>query len=111
MYWIKDFGADLSGLRFHRVPKVIARAREIMAGRDVEGFLICALDKPPQMTGLLFCDYARGLPEGLPIRTPPIRRRYRSSGYEMVVADDGGVYVIAHWLYENGALDRFDRVH
>lgn len=111
MYWVKDFGANLSALRFNCVPKVIARARAVMAGRDVEGFLICALDRPPQMTGLLFCDYAQGLPEGLPVHTPPIRRRYSSGGYEVVIASDGGVYVIAHWLYENGALDRFDRVH
>jgi hypothetical protein len=21
------------------------------------------------------------------------------------------IYVVAHWLFDNGALDRFDRVH
>lgn len=111
MYWVKDFGADLQGLRFYRLPTVISRAQVAMADMDVQGFLICALDRPPQMTGLLFCDYAQGLPEGLPVHTPPICRRYRHHGFEVVIAIDGGVYVIAHWLYENGALDRFDRVH
>lgn len=32
-------------------------------------------------------------------------------GYEVVIAIDGGIYVVAHWLYDNGMLDRFDRVH
>jgi hypothetical protein len=63
------------------------------------------------MTGLLFCDHKRDFPEGLPIHTPPIAERYRREGFEVVTTVDGGVYVVAHWLFENGALDRFDRVH
>ena len=63
------------------------------------------------MTGLLFCDHARDYPEGLPIHTLPIAERYRREGFEVVTTVDGGVYVVAHWLFENGALDRFDRVH
>ncbi len=63
------------------------------------------------MTGLLFADVINGLPDGLPIHTPPIESRYWRRGYEFVVAEDGGTYVIAHWLYENAELDRFDRVH
>jgi hypothetical protein len=34
-----------------------------------------------------------------------------ADGYEVLIAADGGKYVVALWLYENGALDRFDRVH
>ncbi len=63
------------------------------------------------MTGLLFCDRRGLLPDGLPVHTPAISDRYREQGYEVVVAVDGGRYVVAHWLYENGALDCFDRVH
>ena len=109
-YWIKDFGADVSFLHFNRWPRVIARARAAITD-DVVGFLLCALERPARMTGLLFGDVINGLPDGLPIHTPPIESRYWTQGYEIVVAEDGGTYVIAHWLYENGELDRFDRVH
>lgn len=63
------------------------------------------------MTGLLFCDHARAFPEELPIHTQPIAYRYKRDGYEVVIAADGGKYVVTHWLCDNGALDRFDRVH
>lgn len=111
MHWIKTYGAELSDLRFFKLPKVIERARETVADPDVVGYLLCALELPPKMTGLLFCDYARDFPEGLPIHTKPIVRRYTKAGYEIVIAVDGGVYVVAHWLYNNGSLDRFDRIH
>lgn len=63
------------------------------------------------MTGLLFCDQKRHFPEGLPVRTLPVVSRGWRGGYLVVKVIDGGVFVVAHWLYENGALDRFDRVH
>lgn len=110
-YWVKSFGASLNDLRFYRLPTVIERARRAVPDTDIVGYLICALERPPRMTGLLFCDRRRLLPEGLPVHTPPISDRYWEEGYEVVVADDGGRYVVAHWLYENGALDSFDRVH
>ena len=109
-YWIKDFGADFSALTFNRWPRVIERARAVITD-DVVGFLLCALERPPRMTGLLFGDVINGLPDGLPIHTPPIESRYWRQGYEVVVAQDGGTFVIAHWPHENGELDRFDRVH
>jgi hypothetical protein len=62
------------------------------------------------MTGLLFCDHVWALPEGLPIHTQPIADRYKRNGFEVVIAVDGGKYVVAHWPYDNGRLDRLDRV-
>ena len=111
MYWIKTYGAELSDFRLHRLPTVIERARAAIADPNVVGYLLCALERPPRMTGLLFCDHTGGFPEGLPIHTPAIADRCRRAGYEVVTTVDGGVYVVAHWLFENGALDRFDRVH
>ena len=111
LYWIKTFGANLSDFRFHRFPTIIERARIAIPDPNVVGYLLCALEHPPKMTGLLFCDHARDYPEGLPIHTLPIAERYRREGFEVVTTVDGGVYVVAHWLFENGALDRFDRVH
>ncbi|WP_256585300.1 MULTISPECIES: hypothetical protein [unclassified Pseudomonas] len=111
MYWIKTFGAGLSDFRLHRLPAVVERARAAIDDPNVVGYLLCALERPPRMTGLLFCDHTRSFPEGLPIHTPAIADRYRLEGYEVVITIDGGMYVVAHWLHENGALDRFDRVH
>lgn len=111
MYWIKDFGANISDFRLFRLPKVIEKARIAVPDDDVVGYFICALEKPPQLTGLLFCDPKRHFPQGLPVRTPPIVSRCWRQGYLAVKVSDGGVFVVAHWLYENGALDRFDRVH
>lgn len=111
MHWIKTYGAELSDFRLNKLPKVIERARVAIADPRIVGYLLCALELPPKMTGLLFCDHARDFPEGLPIHTKPIVSRYTKLGYEVVIAVDGGVYVVAHWLHENGALDRFDRVH
>ena len=111
MHWIKTYGADLSDFSFFKLPKVIEQARAAIADPDVVGYLLCALERSPRMTGLLFCDHVRAFSEGLPIHTQPIADRYKRDGYEVVIAADGGKYVVAHCLYENGALDRFDRVH
>jgi hypothetical protein len=111
VHWIKTYGAELSDFRLYKLPKAIEQAREVIPDPGVVGYLLCALERPPRMTGLLFCDHARDLPEGLPIHTQAIVGRYNQGGYEVVIAVDGGVYVVAHWLYENAELDRFDRVH
>jgi len=111
MYWIKTYGARLSDLRFHRYPKAIERAREAITDPDVVGYLLCALERPPRITGLLFCDPAKKYPEGLPIHALPVVDRRQRGGYDLFTTVDGGVFVVAHWLFENGALDRFDRVH
>jgi len=110
-YWIKTFGANLSDVTFYKLPTVIEQARSALHDPEIVGYLLCALERPPQMTGLLFCDHHGIFPEGMPIRTPPISERCTQAGYQVFTACDGGVYVIAHWLYQNGALDRFDRVH
>lgn len=111
MYWIKTYGATLSDFRFHRYPAVIERARAVIADPDVVGYLLCALERPPKITGLLFCDPTRRYPEGLPIHALPVVDRCMRAGYDVFTTIDGGVFVVAHWLFENGALDRFDRVH
>jgi hypothetical protein len=111
MYWIKTYGAKLSDFRFHRYPAVIERARVAIADPDIVGYLLCALERPPKITGLLFCDPARRYPEGLPIHALPVVNRCQRAGYDVFTTIDGGIFVVAHWLFENGALDRFDRVH
>lgn len=110
-YWIKTFGAARSDLWFHKLPTVVEKARAAVQDPAIVGYLLCALARTPRMTGLLFCDDSKNLPDGLPIHTPVIMDRCQRAGYEVVTACDGGIYVIAHWLHENGALDRFDRVH
>lgn len=101
----------MSGVTFNKLPRVIEQARSAVPDPEIVGYLLCALERPPQMTGVLFCNHLGGFPEGLPIRTPAIVHRCTRAGYEVVTACGGGVYVVAHWLYQNGALDRFDRVH
>jgi hypothetical protein len=110
-YWIKTFGASLGDLKFYKLPTVVEQARMAVPDSDIVGYLICALEQPPQMTGLLLCDPRRLFPDGLPIRAPAISDRFWKGGYEVLVTVDGGRFVVAHWLYENGALDRFDKVH
>lgn len=111
MYWIKTFGADRSSLHFHRLPTAVAQAREVFADQSVRGFLICALVRPPRLTGLLFCDDTRDYPDGLPIHTPAIAERLVDKGHDVFLVEGGDMFVVAHWLHENGAIDRFDRVH
>ncbi|MNH32717.1 hypothetical protein D3C79_931780 [compost metagenome] len=111
MFWVKTYGASIADQCFFRYPRIIERAKRTVRDDQVVGYLLCALDRPPRMTGLLFCSHMCRFPEGVPIHTPPVLDRYRQDGFEVVVAEGGGKYVIAHWLYENGAVDRFDRVH
>lgn len=61
------------------------------------------------MTGLIFCDRRHDLPQGLPARTPPVVRRFYQAGYLVVEAKTGGLYVVAHWYVENGALRHFTK--
>lgn len=110
-YWIKTFGADKSTMRFHRLPTSVIDAREIFSCEDVVGYLICALVRSGRLTGLLFCDDTRDYPDGLPIHTPQMVAQYEKGRCSVVVVEGGDTYVVAHWLHENGALDRFDRVH
>ena len=106
-YLIKTYGATLADVRFSRLPTVIQKAREAIPGDEIVGFFACAMERPPVMTGLIFCDRRHWLPEGLPAHTPPIQRRYFRQGYTVVQVEGGGLYVVAHWLYENGAIGPF----
>ncbi|WP_434120401.1 hypothetical protein [Pseudomonas fortuita] len=45
------------------------------------------------------------------MRTPPVVERFYRGGYLIVRALGGGLYVVAHWYYENGALRPFYEVH
>lgn len=86
-------------------------AQKAFSAHDVVGFLICALVRPPRLTGLLFGDQTRDLPDGLPICTPAMTAICEERGFTVVKVEGGDVYVVAHWLHENGEIDRFDRVH
>lgn len=106
-YLIKTFGATLADFRFSRLPTVVQRARDAIPDHDVVGFLACALERPPRMTGLMFCDHRNRFPEGLPAHTPPIEKRWHRDEYMVVQAEGGGLYVVAHWWFENGAIGPF----
>ena len=110
-YMIKTFGATLDDLKFSRLPTVIQKARTAIPDYDVVGFLASALERPPIMTGLMFCDHRHQFPEGLPAHTPPVVQRYQREGYQVVVVEGGGLYVVAHWWFQNGALGPFYQVH
>lgn len=109
-YWIKTFGGTLSDFRFVQYPAVIQRARTAFPDIDVTGFLLCALELPPRMSGLLFCDPSGRFPDGLPVRTEPIKHQYERDGWR-VVETDGGMFVVAHWYHENGAIGPFYQLH
>ena len=51
-YCIKTFGATSADVRFNRLPTVIQKAKAAISCADIDGFLMCALEKPPLMTGL-----------------------------------------------------------
>jgi len=106
-YMIKTFGTSLEACLFYRLPTVIQRAKEAIPSGDIVGFLACALERPPRMTGLIFCDHRHTYPEGLPMHTPPIVNRFYRKGYLVVEAETGGLFVVAHWYYENGELGSF----
>lgn len=109
-YGIKTFGAALADVQFSRLPTVILKAKKSIPDHDIVGFLACALERPPRMTGLMFCDYRNRFPEGLPAHTPRIEKRYCRDGYHIVQTEGGGLYVVAHWWFENGALGPFHSV-
>lgn len=110
-YMIKSFGATLADLTFWKLPEVIRVAKEVIPDDDIVGFFVCALDRPPKMTGLIFCDRRHKFPPGLPAHTPPIQRRYWREGYLVIEASTGGLFVVAHWLHQNGAQGPFHVVH
>jgi len=110
-YWIKTFGAQLCDVRIHRLPKVVTVAQDALAGLDLLGFLVCALERQQRMTGLMFCDPRGRFPEGLPSRTSRISHRFQRNGYEIVVTETGDAFAVVHWYHQNSELDRFDRVH
>jgi len=110
-YLIKTFGATWDGTTFHRFFSVIEQARAYVPDSEIVGFFLCALERPPVMTGLIFCDDRHDFPPGLPAHTPPIVRRFYREGYLIVEACTGGLFVVAHWYHENGALRPFYELH
>lgn len=110
-YMIKTFGATKDDLKFNRLPHVIQTAKTLLPHDGIVGFFLCALERPPRMTGLIFCDHRNEFPQGLPAHTPPIMRRYYREGYLVVEASTGGLYVVAHWLYQNGEQGPFNVIH
>ena len=110
-YMIKSFGAVLENLTLNRLPKAVMRAKAAIPDDEIVGFLLCAIDRPPSMTGLIFCDQRHRFPSGLPAHTPPVVRRFYRAGYLVVEANTGGLFVVAHWYAENGALRPFYEVH
>ncbi|MBP1143152.1 hypothetical protein JOE33_000075 [Pseudomonas sp. PvP027] len=110
-FMIKTFGSTIRDLSFNRLPTVIRKAKAAIPDEDVVGFLLCALYRPPRMTGLIFCNRISHLSPGLPAHTPPVVRRFHRNGYLVVEADTGGLFVVAHHYFENGAIRPFFEVH
>ncbi|WP_460044600.1 hypothetical protein [Pseudomonas sp. S2_H01] len=106
-YLIKHFGATRDDLYFFRYPKVILRAMEAVSHGAIVGYLACALERPTTMTGLMFGDRRRAFPDGLPIRAPAVSNCFLCNGFRVVQVKTGGLYVIAHWLFENGEIGPF----
>jgi len=63
-YSIKTFGATSADVRFNRLPTVIQKAKAAISCADIDGFLMCALEKPPMMTGLMFAPLGRNFLKG-----------------------------------------------
>lgn len=110
-FMVKTFGSTIRDLSFNRLPTVIQKAKAAIPDDDVVGFFLCALYRPPRMTGLIFCNRISLLPPGLPAHTPPVVRRFHRNGYLVVEADTGGLFVVAHHYFENGAIRPFFEVH
>lgn len=110
-FMVKTFGSTIRDLTFNRLPTVIQKAKTAIPDEDVVGFLLCALYRPPRMTGLIFCNRMSLLPPGLPAHTPPVVKRFHRNGYLVVEADTGGLFVVAHHYFENGAVRPFFEVH
>lgn len=111
MHLKKTVGNDQSILGFHRLPKAVAKAREVFMDRSVRGFLLCTLLRPPCLNGLLFCDDKRVYPDGLPIQTRDIAEHHVYEGYDVFSVEGGDIFVVTHWLHDNGAIDCLNRVH
>jgi hypothetical protein len=110
-YLIKTFGSSKKNCRFYPLPKVIERAKQALPDEAIIGFLACALERAGRMTGLMFCDRRHTYPEGLPAHTPPITQKFYRSGYLVVQASTGGLFVVAHWYFENGEIGPFYVLH
>ncbi|MCI1037713.1 hypothetical protein [Pseudomonas putida] len=110
-YMIKTFGATRDNCQFFRLPKVIEHAKNAIPDEAIVGFLACALERNGRMTGLMFCDHRHHFPEGLPAHTPPIVREFHQAGYRVIEVTTGGLYVVAHWYYQNGELGPFYGLH
>lgn len=110
-YSIKTYGARTRVLRFSRYPTVVLKAQQAIDDTAIVWFLIYALERPPGMSGLIFGDHRHAFPPGLPAQTPPIRERFYRNGYLVVRAEGGGLYVVAHWYFQNGSLRSFFELH
>ena len=62
----KTYGSTIGDLTFNRLPTVIQKAKVAIPEEDVVGYLLCALYRPPRITGLIFCNRVSLLPPGLP---------------------------------------------
>ena len=110
-FYIKSFGTTRADCRFNKLPEVVRKAQMDLDGEDIFGYFICALDRPPRMTGLLFLADPSGLPFGLPAHTTTVVRRYERAGYCIVEGQTGDLFAVAHWYFQNGALAPFHDVH
>lgn len=73
--WVKTLAATLFYRSFSNFPTVAEAARDAFSESSIDGYSICAWERPPLMTGLLFSSRDGHLPGGLPVRTPRISER------------------------------------
>ena len=110
-FYIKRFCTTRADCQFNKLPEGVRKAQLDLAGEDSLGFFICALDRPPRMTGLLFLRDTSDLPFALPAHTTTVVRRYERSGYCIVEGQTGHLFAVAHGYFQGGALTLFHDVH
>ena len=88
-FYIKSFGITRADCQFSKLPKVVRKSQLDLAGEDILGFFIWALDRPPRMTGSLFLRDPSVSPFGAasvhhssrtPVRASGVLHRRRADG-------------------------------
>lgn len=79
------------------IPKDIQKAMTVDFGTPVTAYLMCAVDCPPVVLGVVYCDSRRRFRDGSSIRTSSIIRIDFIDGYALVKTLGGSLYVIVSW--------------
>jgi hypothetical protein len=103
-FYIKSFGTTRADFHFNKLPEIVRKAQLDLAGEDVLGGFICALDRPPRMTGCCSC----GIHPICPLVYQRTRlRSYADTSEPGIASSDGrrvicsqspiGIFKMMHW--------------